>query len=164
MRFWLDTEFDDAGDEVELISLGAVAEDGREFYAISTAFDPATVKPWVREHVLPHLEPRDSPVWKSPSSIAEEFLEFVGNEPAEFWSFIATYDWYLLTRLLFGGLDDLPRNWPFECWDLHQWAWHLGNPPLPSRDGLVHHALADAHYHRRVYEALAEYDRTREQP
>ncbi len=27
----------------------------------------------------------------------------------------------------------------------------------------VHHALADAHYHRRVYEALAEYDRTREQ-
>ncbi len=163
MRFWLDTEFDDGGREVELISLGVVAEDGREFYAISTDFDPATVKPWVRENVLPHLEPRDSAVWKPLSAIAAEFLNFVGGEPAEFWSLIATYDWYLLTRLLFGGLDDLPSNWPFECWDLHQWAWHLGDPPRPSDEGLKHHALADAHRHRRIFEFLAEYERRKHQ-
>ena len=30
MRFWLDIEYDDSSDRTVLISLGAVAEDGRE--------------------------------------------------------------------------------------------------------------------------------------
>ena len=162
MKFWIDTEFDDSGPEVELISLGAVAEDGREFYAISTDFNPAIVKPFVKENVLPHLEPRDSSVWKPVSVISAEFLAFVGQEPAEFWGFIATYDWYLLTQLLFGGLDGLPSNWPFECWDLHQWAWQLGNPELPLDDGLIHHSLSDAHLHRKIYEFLAEHERKKQ--
>ena len=84
MRFWIDTEHDESAPEPILISLGAVAEDGREFYAISTEFEPATVKPFIKEHVLPYLEPRDSPVWKPLSTIASEFLVFVGEEPAEF--------------------------------------------------------------------------------
>jgi hypothetical protein len=161
VRFWIDTEFDDSGRHVELISLGAVAEDGREFYAISTEFDPLTVKPWVAENVLPHLEPRDSPAWKPLDAIRDEFLLFVGEEPAEFWSLIATYDWYLVTQLLLGGLDDLPENWPFECWDLHQWEWRLGNPERPPRDEQEHHALDDARWQRRIYESLAEYERTK---
>ena len=96
--------------------------------------------------------------------IATDFLSFVGEESAEFWSFIATYDWYLLTRLLFGSLDHLPENWPFECWDLYQWAWHMGSPPWPSHRGLAHHSLADARYHRQIHEFLAEYERTQKQP
>lgn len=163
MRFWIDTELHDNGKYIELISLGAVAADGREFYAISTEFDPAGVTPWVQQHVLPFLEPRTSPVWQPLSAIAEAFLAFVGDEPAEFWSYIATYDWYLVTRLLPDGLDGLPDNWPFECWDLHQWAWQLGHPQLPAHAGPVHHALADAHWHRQVYEFLAEYERTTQQ-
>ena len=162
MRFWIDTELHDTGKHVELISLGAIAEDGREFYAISTEFDCAAVRSWTKANVLPSLEPRQSPVWKPLSTIAEEFLTFVGDEPAEFWSYIATYDWYLITRLLPYGLDGLPENWPFECWDLHQWAWQLGNPPLPKHDGQAHHALADARWHRQVYEFLVEYQRTRQ--
>ena len=100
-------------------------------------------------------------MWKSPSAIASEFLAFVGDEPAEFWSLIATYDWYLLTRLLFGGLDRLPSNWPFECWDLHQWEWRLGNPPRPPFEGRQHHALDDARHHQRVYQFLVDLERTR---
>ena len=78
MKFWLDTEFDDSGGDLNPISLGAVAEDGREFYAVSTDFDPDSAKPWVKDNVLPLLEPRDSPVWKPPSTIAAEILSFVG--------------------------------------------------------------------------------------
>ena len=52
MRFWLDTEYYDDGKEVALISLGAVAEDDREFYAISTDFDPDAVKPWIKRECL----------------------------------------------------------------------------------------------------------------
>ena len=126
MKIWIDTEYDDSGDQVVLISLGALAEDGREFYAVSADFDPGATKPWIRENVLPYLSPRGSSDWKSLTAIAEDFLEFVGDEPAEFWSLIATYDWYLVTHELLGGLDHLPSNWSFECWDLYHWAWRLG--------------------------------------
>lgn len=40
MRYFYDTEFIDDGRTIELISIGMVSEDGREYYAVSTAFDP----------------------------------------------------------------------------------------------------------------------------
>jgi len=38
MRYWYDTEFIEDGSTIDLISIGIVAEDGREYYAISTEF------------------------------------------------------------------------------------------------------------------------------
>ncbi len=165
MRFWIDTEYDDSGDRPVLISLGAVAEDDREFYAVSTDFSVESVKPFVSENVLPHLPPRDSPAWQSLTGISKAFLEFVGDGPAEFWSLIATYDWYLVTNELLGGLDYLPENWNFECWDLYQWAWRIGASEVYPRlqpsfeDSDEHHALACARLHRRIYEYLVQYER-----
>lgn len=81
MKYWIDTEYDDSGDEIALISLGAVSEDDREFYAISTDFDPAAVKPWVRENVLPHLEPAGSAVWQPNTVIASDFWPLSATKP-----------------------------------------------------------------------------------
>ncbi|HEU4360304.1 MAG TPA: hypothetical protein VFR27_02205, partial [Mycobacterium sp.] len=53
MRYFYDTEFIDDGYTIELISIGVVAEDGREYYAVSTEFDAGRAGPWVRTHVLP---------------------------------------------------------------------------------------------------------------
>ena len=166
MRFWIDTEYDDSGDRAVLISLGAVAEDGREFYAVSSEFDPKKTKPWVQENVLPYLPAKGSSAWKPLKAIAREFTDFVGEEPPEFWSLIATYDWYLVTHELLGGIDYLPHNWPFECWDLHEWAWRLGAsevyPQLqPSLQGGApgHEALRDARGHRRIYDYLVQFER-----
>ena len=39
MRYFYDTEFIEDGSTIELVSIGIVAEDGREFYAVSTEFD-----------------------------------------------------------------------------------------------------------------------------
>ena len=55
MRYFYDTEFIDDGRTIELISIGVAAEDGREYYAISTEFDPDRAGAWVRKHVLPKL-------------------------------------------------------------------------------------------------------------
>ena len=99
-------------------------------------------------------------------AIAREFTDFVGEEPSEFWSLIATYDWYLVTHELLGGIDYLPHNWPFECWDLHEWAWRLGAsevyPQLqPSLQGGSpgHKALRGAQGHRRIYDYLVQFER-----
>lgn len=159
MKFWIDTEFDDSGGKLDLISLAAVSEDDREFYAISSDFEPGKVKPWVKDNVLPHLEARDSDCWRPLHEIGQAFLAYVGEEPAEFWSYNPTYDWYLITWHCFAGWDNLPSNWPFECWDLGQWAWHLGSPTLPVQQQGAHHALADAHFHRQIYEFLAQYEK-----
>jgi hypothetical protein len=41
VKYFIDTEYFDREQVIDLISLGVVAEDGREFYAISTEFEPA---------------------------------------------------------------------------------------------------------------------------
>ncbi len=47
-RYFYDCEFIEDGRTIDLVSIGVVAEDGREFYAVSTEFDPARAVPWVR--------------------------------------------------------------------------------------------------------------------
>ena len=39
MRFFYDCEFIEDGTTIDLVSIGVVGEDGREFYAVSTEFD-----------------------------------------------------------------------------------------------------------------------------
>ena len=45
MRFFYDCEFIEDGTTIELVSLGMVAEDGRELYVVSTEFDPERAGP-----------------------------------------------------------------------------------------------------------------------
>ncbi len=56
MRYWLDCEFIDDGHTIDLVSIGIVAEDGRELYLQSTEFDINKASQWVRENVIMHLD------------------------------------------------------------------------------------------------------------
>ena len=56
VRYWYDTEFIDTGSTIDLIIIGIVAEDGREYYAQSCEFNIDKASPWVRENVLMHLD------------------------------------------------------------------------------------------------------------
>ena len=49
MKFWFDTEFIEDGRTIDLISIGMVAEDGRQYYAVSSEFDSNNASQWVRE-------------------------------------------------------------------------------------------------------------------
>ena len=60
MKYFLDTEFNEEVDPIEMISIGVVAEDGREFYAINSEYRTnstrwETCHEWVRKNVKPHL-------------------------------------------------------------------------------------------------------------
>ena len=78
MRYFYDTEFIEDGRTIELISIGVVAEDGREYYAVSTEFDPERAGSWVRANVLPKLPPPASQLWRSRSQIRLDLEEFFG--------------------------------------------------------------------------------------
>lgn len=101
MRYFYDTEFLEDGHTIDLVSVGVVAEDGREFYAVSTEFDPSVANQWVRENVLPQLPPADDPAWRSRRQIREELFRFLtGGEDVgrrerlrpQLWAWVGAYD------------------------------------------------------------------------
>src|SRR6202008_4817990 len=75
VRDFYDLEFGDTASVVSLVSVGVVAEDGREYYAVSSEFDPLTVHPWVADNVLPQLPPAST--WNPRALIAKELEEFL---------------------------------------------------------------------------------------
>jgi hypothetical protein len=144
-RFYFDTEFAEDGRTIDLISIGVVCEDGREFYAVSTEFDADACNDWVQAHVLPLLPHPTDPAWMSRADIRTALLTFVGACKPEFWAYYADYDWVALCQL-FGTMLDLPNGWPMYCRDIKQVCDDLGNPPLPAQIDGEHNALADAQW------------------
>lgn len=176
MRYWLDTEFIEDGVTIDLISIGIVAEDGREFYAISDEFDESKASDWVKDNVLSQLPPREieslgeaiTHPWMSREEMKNRILGFIGwdviacNAPdwkkPEFWGYYADYDWVVFCWL-FGTMMQLPSGFPMYCRDLKQWCDTLGNPKLPEQGKGEHNALADARWNKQAWEFLSEYEK-----
>ena len=93
MRFFYDCEFIEDGTTIDLVSIGVVGEDGREFYAVSTEFDGSRAGAWVRAHVLPKLPPPADRAWRSRRRLREDLLAFLTSAPGdvELWAWIAAY-------------------------------------------------------------------------
>lgn len=150
-RFFFDTEFAEDGRTINLISIGIVAEDGREFYAVSTEFDAENCNDWVKVNVLPQLPPTTDSAWVTRVQMRERILSFIGPDKPEFWAYYADYDWVVLCQL-FGTMMDLPPGWPMYCRDIKQLCDELGNPLLPAQDvSEEHNALADARWNVLAY-------------
>jgi hypothetical protein len=155
MRYWLDTEFIEDGKTIDLLSIGIVAEDGREFYAENAEADLSKANEWVQQHVLSQL---GDPLLHATTrkDLAEQIQQFCDPEQygkPEFWGYYADYDWVVLCQL-FGTMMDIPKGWPMYCRDIKQLADALGTPKLPEQGKGEHHALADARWNRRAYEFL----------
>ena len=162
MNYYIDTEFIDhakqqtvlgvrvgrSTETTELISIGVVAEDGREYYAVCNEFDlnAAWRDDWVRCNVLRAVHDelcRVQPAFakthqydlfepftkkslklllkwsgKSRCAIRREVNDFVGERPV-FYGYYADYDWVVLCHL-FGRMVDLPVRFPKYCRDLKQ--------------------------------------------
>lgn len=148
MRYQIDFEFREDGRTIEPISLGIVAQDGRELYIENADFDPASATDWLRVNVLPYLHGAGRPL----ATWGALITEFVGPEP-EFWGWYADYDWIALCQL-YGRMIDLPPTWPMFCRDSKQLHADLGSPTLPPHRGTEHHALDDARHQVEIFDFL----------
>lgn len=156
MKYFLDTEFHEYEitdilhkkvPTIELISIGIVAEDEREYYRVSNSFsfDAACANEWLKLNVVipiihelaPAVEIEDdirphTLFWKvadaieghdrtaEPNKIAEEILKFIGDdEQPEFFGYYCDYDWVVFCWL-YGRMIDLPKHFPMYCRDLKQ--------------------------------------------
>ncbi|QWS68204.1 DnaQ-like DNA polymerase III subunit [Gordonia phage VanLee] len=169
MRYWYDTEFLEDGSTIELISIGIVAEDGREFYAVNADMRVVRIKrdPWLLKNVWPHLPThspgdgwipetldRGHPDVKPKAQIATEVRDFLcARTAAELWAWYGAYDHVVLAQL-FGRMIDLPHGIPMWTNDLRQEVRRLGDPELPEQPAGLHNALADARHLKARYDHL----------
>ena len=158
MKYWLDTEFMESGSlfPITLLSIGIVAEDGRELYAINKEADYTLANDWVKQNVIPHLRHGEGKRLLH-VGIAHEVLAFIkaGGSKPEFWGYYADYDWVVFCQL-FGAMIDLPKGWPMYCRDIKQLCDSIGNPSLPEQESTEHNALHDARWNKIAYEFLVE--------
>jgi hypothetical protein len=157
VRYFYDTEFIEDGVTIELVSIGVVDEKGREFYAVSTEFDPARAGQWVRDNVLDKLPSPADKAWADRAAIRERLLNYLSphGEPAELWAWFAAYDHVALAQL-WGAMPALPRQLPRFTRDLRQRWEDVGKPALPAAPQDAHDALADAKHNLRRWQIIDE--------
>ena len=172
MKYFFDTEFIEDGKTIDLLSIGIVAEDGRELYAEvdQSDVDHEKADEWVKTNVIAHLwhkqkDKTEFNGWTRDGGIggllyrrdlAPTIRRFCNPEQydkPEFWAYYADYDWVVLCQL-FGRMIDLPKGWPMYCRDVKQLCDSLGNRKLPEQTSKEHHALADARWTKQAYEFL----------
>jgi hypothetical protein len=163
-NFFLDTEFAETGGwmtpTIDLISIGIVCEDGREFYRESKDFNIHHCDEWVRKNVVSKLKfPENKRTDRS--DIRDQVKEFLGEEPI-IWGYYADYDWVVFCWL-FGKMVELPKGYPMFCRDLQQWYVDLGKPEgvKPPDPVDAHNALADAKWTFQFYNALKLFETKR---
>jgi 3'-5' exoribonuclease Rv2179c-like domain len=159
-RYFYDCEFIEDGRIIDLVSIGVVDEQGREFYAVSTEFDGSRAVPWVRRNVLHKLPSPGDPAWRSRERIREELYQFfvapLRADPAErieLWAWYAAYDHVALAQL-WGTMPALPRELPRFTKDLRQLWDDRGRPPLPDAEADRHDALVDARHNLARWRAM----------
>jgi hypothetical protein len=161
MRYFVDTEFIEDGKTIDLISIGIVDEDGREFYSINHDCNFEKASDWVKTNVLNHLEPckctpdywNPNCAWAKRLEIRIRLKDFIGDDPRpEFWGYYCDYDWVAICQL-FGTMMDLPKGWPYFMYDLRQWLNHIGAGFVSQPDDMPHHALSDARWIAKTYKA-----------
>lgn len=164
MRYFLDTEFIENGKTIDLISIGIVSDDGREFYRCNQEADLSKADEWVQKNVIVHLPGKCSPLWATRTQIRDELSSFLFRaRPVEMWAYYADYDWVALCQL-FGRMLDLPDWMPMYCNDIKQVFEQMGGkakighlkPPDPVD---CHDALADARWNKTFYDALVAHGR-----
>ncbi|GIH11811.1 3'-5' exoribonuclease [Rhizocola hellebori] len=151
-EYFYDCEFIEDGVTIDLVSIGVVDEYGREFYAVSTEFDPEKAIPWVRDNVLNRLPSPADKAWRSRAAIRDDLLEFLTEplrgrpqETIDLWAWYGAYDHVALCQL-WGAMPALPRVIPRFTKELRQLWDEKGRPPLPTAASARHDALVDARH------------------
>lgn len=174
MKYFYDTEFIEDGRTIDLISIGIVAADGREYYAVSAEMPTGRISEheWLMENVVPHLPVRDQasasgntrlavdttvasvkPRWV----IANEVRDFLtASGTCELWADHAAYD-HVALAWLWGPMSDLPKRIPMYTNDIRSLMHHykldgglIAEPENPD----AHDALADARALRELHKRV----------
>lgn len=158
-RYWYDTEFLEDGRTIELISIGIVSSDGREYYAVNREVYRGELwrrirkHRWLTENVVPFLpDSATNPAVRSLTNISDDVIGFLSlGETPELWADYGAYDHVALCQL-WGPMTALPAGLPMFTNDIQQEAARLGvTDELPKQEDGQHNALSDARHCRTLW-------------
>lgn len=162
---FLDTEFNGNDPYVaELLSLGMVTMDGREFYA-EIEFS-GVLDPWVKENVEPYLTGKKI----TREKVIKQVSNYVGAKKPQLISFVNAFDYVYLTKCFTRDVLNSIFKWP--PLDFASILWGNGIDPnrfYEKTEGNLfeelkidlekyyrHNALSDAKLLREVYLKLVK--------
>jgi hypothetical protein len=128
MRFYYDTEFLENGSTIELISIGIVAEDGREYYAVSSDMPVAEISKhdWLCKNVVPYLPVKEPDAVRTAVEKRVKNGQIYNNLPGQGLAFALDYtnvllkpDWVIANEVReFFAYQQAPSlgNNPVELW------------------------------------------------
>ncbi len=174
MKIFFDTEFTGLHQKTTLISIGMVAEDGREFYAEFIDFDHKQADDWIQNNVIKNLSlGLIAENWSSIESgqtLVRGYTPFIKNQikkwlsqfdQVEMWSDCLAYDWVLFCNI-FGNAFATPQNLFYIPFDICTVFKVKGIDPDISRELFAgidgankkHNALWDARVIKACYDKL----------
>lgn len=157
VKIFFDTEFTGLHKNTSLISIGIVAEDGREFYGEMKHYRKEQVDDWLQKNVIANLDGRGQLSKAQMARAIEKFLEPYDN--VEVWSDCLAYDWVLFNEI-WGHAFDIPKKVHYIPFDICTLMKLKGVDPDVNREdfagieGSKHHALHDARVIKACYEKL----------
>lgn len=184
LRYWYDTKFIEHDSIIDLVSIGIICEDGREFYGINWECNFSKATKWDWDNILKYLPFRpidmnssDTKIpWHNRDSLRIAVTRFLGarsgfpedghlsgkwfvpdKEPhPELWTFYSAHNHVAFCQI-FGTTINLPIGFPSNAKYLkHEWD-RLGNPKLPEQgEHDRNHALTCAKYNKTAYDFLAK--------
>lgn len=184
MRIFHDHEFLEDGRRIYPISVGMVAEDGRELYLVNAEMPAPLIadRPWLMDNVVPHLPTRHSMPGPMGGTggvtldffhddvqpldvIRAQVLDFIRATPdPQLWAWYGAFD-HVSLAWLFGAMIDMPHVVPWFTNDIRTLALLAGvgaQAREPKQQGREHHALDDAKHDRELfhyYAPLVDLDR-----
>lgn len=107
MRIFFDMEFTGLHQNTTLISIGLIAEDGRELYCELNDYDVDQLDDWLITNVIKNLDGENVMKSSELGKVIEEFLE--PYDEVKIWSDCLSYDWVLFNNI-WGNAFDLPKK------------------------------------------------------
>ena len=167
MRIFFDSEFTGLHQGAELMSIGMITEDGKEFYAELNDFTNFNrhnmIDPWILENVIPQFTGENVVNKDQLKSQINKFIE--PHNRVEMWSDCLAYDWVLFNQI-WGHAFNLPKNINYIPFDICTLFWVKGIDPDINREEFTelggakkHNALHDARVIKACFEKLMKMDK-----
>ena len=184
MNIYFDTEFCGLQKNTELISIGLISEDGKEFYGEFASINTELIDDWILENVLMNTtkygEVNETDIVVNESDyhfgtkeeIRDQLKEWLSQfDEVQLISDVCHYDMVLFIDI-FGSAFDLPENVSPVCYDINQDiasyyeesqkdAFNRSREDILEEKGITivgqkHNSLYDARVIQQVYNVLNE--------
>lgn len=173
MRYHYDLEFEEHGKTIIPISLGMIADDGRELYLINKEYaqtyidvepyywkdEPSVITEWLSTNVMNHIDQKQIDLYgvnykhwgHEVHAFVSDLGRYTSRDEIELMGWYAAYDHVALAQI-WGPMMLLPEPIPMFTRELEDFRIGQSTPARDKEKYPEHHALHDAKYQKHIFD------------